>query len=1057
MAVYPYNYDGPIPLGSTRAPAPLSVVQAQPTQTISGVVQAQPQQVITNVTQAQPQQTISGVQQAQPTQTVLPPTPPPQSTYASLPNLAPLTTYGNSGTTPVTSSQSVNPLNFVKSVAQGTARSGASVGATISEMLGGPNQLNPNQGGALGTVENALFGDQVVKSLTTRSIEAIPKVQDLASRLGINLNKGGAAALSTPLILGMTALDFSGWGGEENGAIKALSKANTEGDVLSILKKANVADDLAKIYAPKIAETTNPATIKNLLNNIAEVQKTTKAPAQVIGPTVSSTMREPGFLTSLKENPVTAPVFQNVQDLYPQLSNQTTIDQAKYLIASNPEAAKTLAFSGEKSAAAVATRIQLMSDSLQKGDIATANFIAGEAAKQGTEIGQAAQAHAILAKSVEDPASALLMAKKLKPDLTDAEAKAIVDKSTEISTLPDGIEKSYKANLLQQRLNSLEPASNLDKGIALWKAGLVSALPTKLVKAGSELTKLGSSNLDNVVATGVDKFLYLFSKTRTTSASLGGLAEQFKAIKPGASATVDYLKTGVGSGLYDHLKYVLKQSGIDTGLIGKEVRFDNPILDGYTLATFRGLSAETVAYKEMAVRASLYEDARVAALNEGLKGKAFTQRVQELYKTPTDEMAANAINLAEERTFQNKNGISKMISAGKKAIQSPVGKVAAEAVLPFSTIPTNIGIDIAQHTPLGFVTALVHQLQPATRGQKILAKDLSKAITGTGVIALGAWLGSKGLMTGNYPTNKQEADAWQAEGKQPNSILINGRWMQLGRMMGPTGELLGLGVDAQNAFHDNQGIAAAAQVGAAGLKKLVDQPFLLGLSGLFNAVQNPSQGGTFVNNTVGSLIPNFITKAAKSIDATQRNAKGFLPSLESRIPGLSQKLPAKVDLFGNPISTPGGHANFIDPTQSIKSNPSPILDEAQKVGATFIAPNQNIYGVNLTNSEYTKYLQVQGKIIQPVLDTMIKSDAYKALTVEDQKAAFEKVVNQVRPAVDKAIFPVFMRARYNIPDSIDNASIDELFQKLESNKTYKGLSSSKKDQLIQKVLANLIK
>lgn len=775
------------------------------------------------------------------------------------------------------------------------------------------------------------------------------------------------------------------------------------------------------------------------------------------------------FITSLQENPDTAEAFKGKDLMLPTKPNIESKGTAEQLVNTNPEAARQLAYSTEKTAEVAQVRKLLIKQAIAQGNIAEANRLGEFAAKESRTGGQFIQAHDF--NDVGTPEGALIQAQKvfdkvnqdLPPDapkkvLSEQDSKNIIEKASDIQQLPEGSDKSYQKALLEKQISDMAPSSKLEKAIAVWKAGLVSAPTTKLIKAGSEAAFQGLTNVSDVVSTGVDKLLYLFSKTRTRSASVGGLVEQFKGLKTGTKGAWDYVKTGVGSGYFDHLRTQMKDAGI-YDFQGKEVHFDNPIINAYVKYTFRALSAETRVYQEMGVKASLFEQARVQALNEGSKGKAFKARVQELYLNPTDEMAAQAINDANYRVFQNENVLSSGISNLKRTIKekSPIGGVMSEMVLPFQKIPLNIGkAAIVDYTPLGFVKALTEQLNPETSGQKALATTLGRAITGTGVISLGAWLANKGMMTGNYPTTKLERDQWNAEGKQPNSILINGRWFQLGRALGPTGELLGLGADFNNLSQDNKGVALAYQSALAGVKKIGDMPFLMGVSQTLQGIQQPDQyGNKLAEGTIGSLVPNIVTRLAKTLDTTQRNPQNPLQKIESNLPILSKRVSPKRDLFGDTITNPGEDASLIDPFMSRPNKPSPILEEANRVGANLTAPIQTLFNTKLDNKEYGVFLKVQGTVVKAGLDAMINADEYKNLSPSDQKTAIESTVRDLRTQVDAAIFPVLMIKRYGLPQDADPNTVKDVFTLLGKSDKYKKMPQSQQKAMVQKIFNKL--
>jgi len=163
-------------------------------------------------------------------------------------------------------------LNFGKDVLQGIARSGGSVGMTLATPIIGTKELAIDKKAPVWQqkLQKIVFGTEPVKTIQTRIAEG---EQELKTKglpiIGGKSVVGGKAAL--PLsVLGigaMTALDFSGAGGEKN-AIKLLAKTNKVEGVVNILKKMKVADNLIPDISKQIAKTTDEKVVKNILSNL---------------------------------------------------------------------------------------------------------------------------------------------------------------------------------------------------------------------------------------------------------------------------------------------------------------------------------------------------------------------------------------------------------------------------------------------------------------------------------------------------------------------------------------------------------------------------------------------------------------------------------------------------------------------------------------------------------------------------------------------------------------------------------------------------------------------
>lgn len=164
--------------------------------------------------------------------------------------------------------------NLPLSILQGIARSGGSVGLTLAAPFlgkgGSIEELRPEgMKGLEGLVARTIFGKEPVKSLQQRIAEAeltLPKGEALP--FGIK----APSALAIPGVLALTAIDFSGVGGEKQ-VLKELLKATKTIEAAAILKKANVADDLIQQFASVFAKSKDLNSIKRNLDAIKNIQK----------------------------------------------------------------------------------------------------------------------------------------------------------------------------------------------------------------------------------------------------------------------------------------------------------------------------------------------------------------------------------------------------------------------------------------------------------------------------------------------------------------------------------------------------------------------------------------------------------------------------------------------------------------------------------------------------------------------------------------------------------------------------------------------------------------
>ncbi len=138
--------------------------------------------------------------------------------------------------------------------------------------------------------------------------EPVPTISEYGKEILPKFAQKGPLPFVTGL--GLTALDFTGWGGEKS-AIKALTTAKDEGQVLKILKDVNVADDLAREYAPILAKTSTEAEVSKIITHIDDLQKTTSETNKGVEAisTIPTQNSKTGFLSADRQIPEGATVL----------------------------------------------------------------------------------------------------------------------------------------------------------------------------------------------------------------------------------------------------------------------------------------------------------------------------------------------------------------------------------------------------------------------------------------------------------------------------------------------------------------------------------------------------------------------------------------------------------------------------------------------------------------------------------------------------------------------------------------------------------------------------
>lgn len=584
----------------------------------------------------------------------------------------------------------------------------------------------------------------------------------------------------------------------------------------------------------------------------------------------------------------------------------------------------------------------------------------------GTEAGRAVVAFKIIANKNLDP---VFWLKKAQQQLGNKELTQ--EHVTAINDLIKGKDRLGLARFISLLGESTGP----EKAVSLWKAGLLTNPTTHIANMTSNTTMQVLENVKDVVGTPLDIAASAITGKRSTT--LPSVGPQIEGVKKGFQVARDYMKSGV------------KPEDIAKVDLQKVTRYGNSvggrIAQKYTDTVFRLLGAEDAVFKEAAFAKNLRQQAVVIAKNTG-------QKLDELVKNPTREMIDNAIAQAEYATFTKDNALANAF-AGFKRSGNAVSTTAAEVIAPFSRTPTNVAEVFMDYSPLGPVkTVLVRVGKGLPLDQKTMVDAISRATTGTSIFGLGAYLASKGLVTGSSPDSEAERAQWELEGKTPNSILIGDKWRRLTRLS-PIGNLLSLGAE----FIRNEGSAVATAGGAA--KGLTEQTFLKGVSGALGALTEPERKAErFIQQTIASTVPSLIAAIARGIDPYEREAGNLRQEVAARVPGAREELLVRRDALGRPVKRTGGLVGALfDPfASSTDKRSDPVISELNRVGYNLNKIDDKIAGEKLTQAQKDDYQKIVGQYVYQTLEQMFASAQYQQAPQELQNYMVERIVNQAK-------------------------------------------------------------
>lgn len=552
---------------------------------------------------------------------------------------------------------------------------------------------------------------------------------------------------------------------------------------------------------------------------------------------------------------------------------------------------------------------------------------------------------------------------------------------------------------LIQAAKVLAQPTKWDMFIEYWINGLLSGPATHATNIMSNAATIAWGIPERAVAA-------MFSKEVRPSepvAMLGGILEAqgdawrlaWKAFKEEESQ--------LGAGKLEGPARAITADALElTGVPGRAVDF----LGSMIRIPGRALLASDDYFKSIAFRAELRALAKRESFAQvtqaGLSGATARSRMRQIEErilaSPPEAIEDAAKEFAAYVTFTRDLG-----EAGQKVqalASTPVGRL----VLPFVRTPTNIFKYAGERTPLAFASQAVRE-EIAAGGQR-RALALAKISLGAMTMSYMGMLAAEGIITGGGPKDKMLRQELMMTGWQPYSIKAGDTYYSYARIE-PIGSLFGIAADAADLLgqmpqKDAEELGAALVVAIS--RNVANKTFIKGLAGTLNAVSSQDMGvvKTFLEKELPTILP-FSTaegQVARTIDPVMREVNSVMDAFKDKIPGLSDTLPPRRNLWGEPIYLQGGLGpDLISPIYTSTMKLDQVSQELVRLELPIGMPAKTIEGVPLTPDEYDAYVVLQGAkpiigdlTLKNRLAELMQSDLYQRAS--DGKDGGKKVLIQ---------------------------------------------------------------
>ena len=324
------------------------------------------------------------------------------------------------------------------------------------------------------------------------------------------------------------------------------------------------------------------------------------------------------------------------------------------------------------------------------------------------------------------------------------------------------------------------------------------------------------------------------------------------------------------------------------------------------------------------------------------------------------DMDANATVMGLYRTFNNDGylarnlsklqvGATNFIGVGKK----PDGSKAfgmGQLLIQFPRTPANILQRVIDYSPAGIIPTVMNIRRAETDylKQKVGVEGISRSMVGTSLVVGGAWLASKGFITGGEPDDPEEKKKWQLQrdyGLQPYAVNFTAlsRYIQSGfkdeeagilragdtlhtyDWIEPTSVPIAIGADFMLQQNDIESLSdidagkifsSATKATVKGIETFEGQPVLTGITNFLKYKSLSQAGLSMLYDIPASFTPSILGHIASVGEGANKDAytsytaeERMATQVMNKIPVVKSKLPDRYTTFGDKkMYTPEGES-----------------------------------------------------------------------------------------------------------------------------------------------------
>lgn len=552
--------------------------------------------------------------------------------------------------------------------------------------------------------------------------------------------------------------------------------------------------------------------------------------------------------------------------------------------------------------------------------------------------------------------------------------------------------------------------------------------------------QMGARKIKNGIGTAIERAVIKDPSQRTKAVNVD---KDLKAFAKGQYETDQ--SAAMGSGKYSDAT----AAGIEREIQSKRKMFKGEDVLSRSIQWIGEKNSELLDREDVRFNRNAYVDSFAQALQA--KGVTAAEAHAGTRAADVEAARAYAIEEAQKATYRNTTALSEALSKmGRYQGDNQVlraASFAADAFLPFRKTPTNILTTGLDYSPIGLIKGIKEAMVDVKSG-KCTAADavdsLASGLTGTGILALGAYMVAQGLFGATLHVRAGDDDKEEAfeksMGGQDYAIQIGDKSYTLDWM-----------TPAAMPLFAGAAIMESVQKGGGTFDALVDS--LLGMqdvvleTSMLSSLNDLISYWSYADNKVGYLldraassyagqyIPTIGSKAASVFDDTVRKSyveKGsgqvasdvnyFLQGAAKKVPGARNQLQPMVDMWGNEVSNGSApervFQSFLSPGFLKAQDNSPATQEIRRLAkatgdsTVYPAAAEKSYTVNgetrtLTGEEYTRYAKAMGQTRKELVEAAVKLPAYKSMSDSEKSDYIQNVYKYARETARQQVDPKY--------------------------------------------------